>query len=78
MIRLFDNETDNEVGAISDAQLEVLVDELADESLDEYTYNIDSKAIAHLEGNGADSELIALLRTALGSRTSMELRYDPD
>lgn len=78
MIRLFDNETDNEVGAISDAQLDVLVDELADESLDEYTYNIDSKVISYLEGNGADSELVALLRRALGSRTSMELRYDPD
>jgi hypothetical protein len=78
MIRLFDNETDNEVGAISDAQLDVLVDELSDESLDEYTYNIDSKVISHLEGNGADAELVALLRAALGSRTSMELRYDPD
>jgi hypothetical protein len=78
MIRLFDNETDNEVGSISEAQLDQLVEELADESLDEYTYNIDSKAITHLEGSGADAELIALLRAALGSRTSMELRYDPD
>jgi hypothetical protein len=78
MIRLFDNETDKELGAISEAQLDLLVEELADESLDEYTYNVDSKVISHLEGNGADSELITILRRALGSRTSMELRYDPD
>ena len=78
MIRLFNNETDNELGAISEAQLDLLVEELADESLDEYTYNIDSRTISRLEGSGADAELIALLRRALGSRTSMELRYDPD
>jgi len=78
MIRLFDNENDSEVGTISDAQLALLVEELADESVDEYTYNINPKVISYLEGSGADSGLITLLRRALGSRTSMELRYDPD
>ena len=78
MIRLFDNETDKEVGAISEAQLDLLVEELADESLDEYTYNINPSVISYLEGAGAEADLIALLRQVLGSRTSMELRYDPD
>ncbi|PYT34415.1 MAG: hypothetical protein DMF52_13010 [Acidobacteria bacterium] len=78
MIKLYDNENENEVGIISEAQLDVLVEELADESLDEYTYNINPKVISYLEGSGADSDLITLLRRALGSRTSMELRYEPD
>ena len=78
MIRLFDNENDAEIGSISDAQLELLVEELADESLDEYTYNINASVISYLEGSGADSGLVALLRRALGTRASMELRYDPD
>ncbi len=78
MIRLYDNENDNEVGAITEAQLEFLLEELTEESLDEYTYNINPSVINYLEGSGADTELVALLRRALGSRTSMELRYEPD
>ena len=78
MIRFFDNENENEIGEITEVQLDQLVEELADESLDEYTYNINPKVISYLEGNGADSGLISLLKRALGSRTSMELRYDPD
>jgi hypothetical protein len=78
MIRLYDNENESEVGTITEAQLEVLVEELVEESLDEYTYNISQNVISSLEGNGADSGLVAILRRALGSRTSMELRYEPD
>ena len=78
MIKLYDNENENEVGIISEAQLDVLVEELADESLDEYTYNINPSVIAFLEGNGAEPQLLRLLRGALGSRPSMELRYEAD
>jgi len=78
MIKLYDNETDTDLGSISDAQLEFLVEELVEESLDDCTYNINPSAIAALEASGGDPELIALLRRALGTRTSMELRYEPD
>ena len=78
MIKLFDNESEKEVGQITDPQLEFLIEELADESLDEYTYNVNPSVISYLEGNGADPQLVSLLRGALGSRTSMELRYEPD
>jgi processive 1,2-diacylglycerol beta-glucosyltransferase len=78
MIRLYDNENEKEVGALTEAQLEFLIEELTEESLDEYTYNIDASVIGYLEGSGADPDLIALLRRVLGSRTSMELRYEPD
>jgi processive 1,2-diacylglycerol beta-glucosyltransferase len=78
MIKLYDNENDHEVGTITEAQLAFLIEELADESLEEYTYNINPSVISYLEGAGAEADLIALLRQVLGSRTSMELRYDPD
>jgi len=78
MIKLYDNETEADLGAISDEQLEFLVEELVEESLDDYTYNINLAGIAALEANGGDPALIALLRRALGTRTSMELRYEPD
>jgi hypothetical protein len=78
MIRLYDNENEKEIGGITEPQLEFLIEELADESLDEYTYNINASVISYLEGSGADPQLVTLLRGALGSRTSMELRYEPD
>lgn len=78
MIKLFDNDSDAELGVISDEQVEALVEELAEESLDEYTYSINAAAIGALEAHGGDPALISLLRRALGTRTSMELRYEPD
>ena len=78
MIKLYDNENEKEIGQITEPQLEFLIEELADESLDEYTYNINSSVISYLEGSGAEPQLVTLLRGALGSRTSMELRYEPD
>ena len=78
MIKLYDNDTDADLGAISDEQLEFLVEELVEESLDEYTYSINPTVIASLEAHGGDPPFIALLRRALGTRTSMEVRYEPD
>lgn len=78
MIKLFDGDTDAEVGEISDDQLEQLVESLVEESLDEYAWNLTPAAVAALEGNGADPDLVNMLRRALGHRSSMELRYEPD
>ena len=78
MIKLYDNDTEADLGSITDQQLEFLLEELMEESLDEYTYNINPAEIASLEAHGAEPELVDLLRRALGTRTSMELRYEPD
>lgn len=78
MIKLFDNDTDAELGAISEEQLEFLVEELVEESLDEYSYAINPTVVGALEAHGGDPALIAILRRALGARTSMEFRYEPD
>ena len=78
MIKVFDNDSDADLGVISDEQLEFLVEELVEESLDDYTYSINPATIGALEAHGGDPALIALLRRALGTRTSMELRYEPD
>ncbi|MEK7798201.1 MAG: galactosyldiacylglycerol synthase [Acidobacteriota bacterium] len=78
MIKLYDNETDADLGVISDEHLEFLVEELVEETLDEYTYNINPSVIAALEAHGGDPQLITLLRRALGARTTMEVRYESD
>ncbi len=78
MIKLYDADSDVEIGSITEEQLDLLVENLTEESLDEYSWNIDAPALTSLESNGADSTLVTLLRRALGPRTSMEIRYEPD
>jgi len=76
VVRIYDNET--EIGTITEAQLDLLQEELVEESIDAYTFDVSSAAIDSLELNGGDATLIALLRRVLGSRSSMELRFDLD
>jgi hypothetical protein len=78
MIRLYDNKNDEEIGSISESQLEALQEQLIEETLDSNTYNIDTAVLDSLETNGVDRQVVSQLRTALGGRSSMELRYDFD
>ncbi len=78
MIRLYDNKNDEEIGSISESQLEALQEQLIEETLDSNTYNIDTAVLDSLETNGFDRQVVSQLRTALGERSSMELRYDFD
>lgn len=78
MVRLYDADTEAEIGQISEAQLDVMIEQLVEESLDEYSYNITSEAIASLESGGADAALVSILRRALGTRASLEVRYEVD
>ena len=78
MIKLFDDETDTEIGTITEDDLVLLQTELVEETLDAYTYNIALATIHSLELNGADPKLISILRGALGTRNSMEVRYEMD
>ena len=76
MVRLYDNDSDSEIGQITEAQLDFLQEELLEESIDSYTYNLSSAAIDSLALNGADADLLEMLRKALGTRPSIEIRYD--
>ncbi len=78
MIRLFDNEADEEIGSINESQFSVLQEQLIEETLDTNTYNLDAAVLDSLEANGLDGDIVALLRKALKERSSMELRYDFD
>ena len=78
MVRLFDSDADAPIGVITEAQLDFLQEELIEESIDSYTYNLSSSAVDSLENGGGDAVLITMLRKALGGRSSMELRYELD
>ena len=64
MVRLYDADTEAEIGQISEAQLDVMIEQLV--------------AITGLESGGADAALVSILRRALGTRASLEVRYEVD
>lgn len=78
MVRIFDNDLEAELGAITDAQLDFLQEELVEETIDACTFSLSGAAIDSLALNGGDEALIGMLRKALGSRASMEIRFEFD
>jgi citrate lyase alpha subunit len=78
VVRIYDNDNESEIGSITEAQLDLLQEEWVEETVDVQTFNISAASIDSLEMNGGDQGLIAMLRQALGARSSMELRFDLD
>jgi hypothetical protein len=78
VIRLYDNDDDSEIGRITEAQLDFLQEQLIEETLDANTYSLSAATVDSLEMNGADSDVVEMLRKAVGGRTSIELRVDQD
>ncbi len=78
MINVYDNGTQAQLGEITQAQLQVLIDQLEETSLDDQDYFIDANTLAVLSDAGADAELIKLLENGLGDREGYEIRWSRD
>jgi hypothetical protein len=75
MIELHDKDSGAAIGAISDEQLQYLVDQLEEESSTDQDYYINQTTLDLFEQRGADPALVRLLRAALKGRTEMEVRW---
>jgi processive 1,2-diacylglycerol beta-glucosyltransferase len=75
VIELFDNDTGASLGTISDAQLQFLVDQMEEESSADTDYYVSRDTLDVFQEQGADPALIDLLRSALGDREDMEIRW---
>jgi hypothetical protein len=75
MNKLYNNETGELIGTISDAQLKFLVDQLEEESLEDQDYAIEGMTLAYFEEQGIDAELLRLLRGALGEKEQIIIRW---
>mgnify|MGYP003507114417 CR=1 FL=1 len=73
MIKLFAKENGTFLGAISENQLQFLIDQLEEEGLEDRDYAITPMTLSLFEGEGADPELVTMLRTALGERDEMNI-----
>ena len=75
MISLRDKETGAEVGSITEEQLRFLVDQLEEEFDEDRDYYLNQTTLELMEQSGADPELIALLRRAIGDREGIEIEW---
>ena len=78
MIRLYDEERGTHIGDISEDELQLLIDQLEEESSHDTDYYISGPTIDMLEDGGADAGLVKLLRGALDGRAGFDLRWSRD
>jgi hypothetical protein len=75
MIKLYEAGTGVFLGTLTDAQLQFLIDQLEEESVEDTDYYINNTTLDVFESVGADAGLVALLRQALGSREDMDIQW---
>lgn len=75
MIQIFDKQTGQSVGSLTDEQFQFLADSLEEESRQDDDYYVNRATVDILEEQGAPPELVAVLRSALGSQEETEIRW---
>jgi hypothetical protein len=75
MIALHDTERGTQLGTITDQQLRFLIGALEEESTSDHDYYISADTIEMLKTDGADADLLGLLRRALGNREGIDIRW---
>jgi len=76
VIDVYKTATDELLGSITEADLQVLVDALEEESSDDRDYYIDAATIDVIGDGRATDHLLQLLRTALGDAEGVDIRWN--
>jgi hypothetical protein len=76
MIDLYDVATNKLIGSMTEADLQVLVDGLEEESAQDQDYYITAETIDRLGDGRATEHLLGLLRSALGSSEGVDIRWE--
>lgn len=75
MIDLYNTETNELIGSITEADLKVLADHLEEESLEDRDYYIDRATIDLIGDGQATEHLLTVLRNAVGTSDGIEIRW---
>jgi len=78
MIELYNVQTGEKIGLITEAQLQFLVEQLEEESPEDQDYAIAPMTIAYFSSMGADPQLLSILTSALGSQDELIIRWVRD
>jgi len=76
MVKLYDKDSSEPVGEITEGQLLFLIDHLEETSETDQDYYIDLATLDMLRSEGADAELVAVLAKGLGGRPGYEVRWE--
>ena len=75
MIDLYNASTNQLIGTITEAELQLLIERLEEESTKDQDYYIDAETIDLLGDGRATDHLLGLLRSALGSSDGVDIRW---
>jgi hypothetical protein len=75
MIDLYNATTNQLLGAITEADLQVLIDALEEEGVNDQDYFIDAATIDVIADGKATEHLVGLLRTAVGTGDGVDIRW---
>jgi len=78
MVKIYENSSNRLLGQISEAQLQVLIDQLEEESGDDQDYFLNRDTLDLLAKGGAEPQTLAILETALGTSGQGEIRWVKD
>ena len=76
MIDLYNEETNQLIGSITEADLKVLQDALEEESSEDQDYYIDRATIDVIGDGRATEHLLNLLRDAMGAGDGVDIRWE--
>lgn len=76
MIQLFDADTGKQLGEISEADLEFMRSQMEEESDDDHDYYIHSSQLGTWQAQGASTELLSLLNTAIAGKEDINIRWE--
>ena len=77
MPRLYNKNSGAFLGAITEADLKSLVEQLEETDRADDDYFVDTPTIDLLEEAGASSGLVGLLRRSVGTSEGIDIRYEP-
>jgi hypothetical protein len=75
MTQLYNETSGALIGNITAEQLQFLVDQLEEESLEDTDYSITPMTLDYFEEVGADPGLVSMLRNALGAQDEMIIMW---
>lgn len=75
MPRLYIEESNIDLGEITEAELRSLLDNLEEESQEDTDYYITPDTLDYLAARGADAKLVAILRQAIGDEDGIDIRW---
>ena len=73
---LIDSDKEEEIGIITDDQVQFLIDNLAEVGVEDEEFYIDGDTLEFLAENGCDEELLSLFAEGLEGRTDLSIYYE--